>query len=65
MSYKMSNEKNQELQEKASRDNEEGVRNVPHREVMDDIMMIPREATDKWAEVYKDAWDKSDRDRKG
>ena len=64
MSYKMSNEKNQELQEKASRDHENGERDVPYRNLADSIFLIPKECTDKWEDTYKKAWDDCDKGRK-
>jgi hypothetical protein len=60
MSTKISSEKNQELQEKASRDNEKGERNPPStwRGPGDVLFGISQEYLDKKAEIYNDAWDK-------
>lgn len=66
MSYKMSNERNQELQEKASRDHEKGVKDTPStwRGPADMLFSISQDLLDKQAEVYNAAWDKCEEDRK-
>lgn len=66
MSYTMSNKKNQELQEKASQDNEKGIKDTPStwRGPADMAFGISQELLDKQAEVYDATWNKCEKDRK-
>jgi hypothetical protein len=64
MSEKMSNWANDKIQREASNDHDRGEKNVPHRDFMDDVMFISDEHIEHREQVYRDAWDKCDQDRK-
>lgn len=66
MSYKMSNEKNKELQEKASIDQEKGIKDTPStwRGPADMLFGISQKQLDKQAEVYDANHAKCEKDRK-
>ena len=66
MSHKMSNEKNQELQEKASCDVEKGIKDTPStwRGPADMLFGISQEYLNKQAEVYDANHAECKKDRK-